>query len=371
MAAAANLRVELARESDDAAIRAMCRRQAMPGRVRVTFEREPEYSLGCRAAGEDCQILVARAAGNGEIAGVACRSARRVFVNGCEMRLGYLSQLRIAPRFQGRWLVSRGFRILREIQETDPLPAYLMAIVEGNREATGVLVQNRRRGFPAFHPVAEFRTLAISISSKRFAAPCDAAIARAEDRDAAEIAWFLCREGGRRHFFPAHSESSLRELAEFGLRIEDFFIARHEGEISGVMALWDQSAFKQTVVQSYSGWLGAAAAIYNWSAIWMRRTALPRPGEKLRSAYAAFACIANDDEAVFTSLFHEIRECARRRNVDFVLLGMDVRDSLFAAARRFKHIAYPSRLYLAEWPDGGIFYERLDDRPVYADIATL
>lgn len=371
MAAAVDLRVEFARESDDAAIRAMCRRQAMPGRVRVTFERDPEFSLGCRAAGEDCKILVARTADDGEIAGVACRSARRVFVNGGEERLGYLSQLRIAPRFQGRWLVSRGFRLLREMHEADPLPAYLTAIVEGNRGATGVLVEKRRTSLPVFHPVAEIRTLAIPVAGERATPRCDAAITAAEGRDAAKIAAFLCREGARRQFFPAHSEASLLRLAKFGLRVEDFRIARRAGQIAGVMALWDQSAYKQTVVQGYSGWLRAAAPIYNWGAAWTGRAALPRPGEKLRSAYAAFACIANDDAAIFTSLLCEICRDARQRHFDFVLLGMDARDPLFSAARRWKHVAYPSRLYLAEWPDGGKFHEQLDDRPVYADIATL
>jgi hypothetical protein len=371
MAAPADFRVELARKSDDAAIRAMCRRQAMPGRVRVTFEREPEFSLGCRAAGQDCKILVARATDDGEIVGVACRSARGVFVNGREERLGYLSQLRIESRFQGKWLVSRGFRMLREMHEADPLPAYLTAIVEGNREAFGVLVENRRKSFPVFHPVAEIHTLAIRISSERLPPPCDAAIAPAEEHEAAEIAAFLCREGARRQFFPAHSEASLRGLAEFGLRVEDFRIARRAGQIAGVMALWDQSAYKQTVVQGYSGWLRAAAPLYNWSAGWTGRAALPRPGEKLLSAYAAFACVARDDEEMFTSLLCEICHEAQQRGFDFVLLGMDARDPLFGAARRWKHIAYPSRLYLAEWPEGGNFHEQLDDRPAYADIATL
>jgi ribosomal protein S18 acetylase RimI-like enzyme len=371
MAAMTDFRVELATESDDAAIRGMCRTQAMPGRIRVTFEREPEFSIGCRVAGDDCQIVVARAAGSGEIAGFACRSARRVFVNGSERRLGYLSQLRIAPEFQGRWLVSRGFRALREMHEADPLPAYLMAIVDGNREATGVLVRNRRKGFPTLHSVAELRTLAISVSSTKPAIRCDAEITAAGDSDRVEIAAFLQREGGRRQFFPACREDSLRSLAAYGLRMEHSCVARRGGEIIGVVALWDQSSYKQTVVQGYSGWLRAAAPIYNWSGAWMGRAALPRPGEKLRSAYAAFVCIANDDPDVFAALLREIYNRASERGFHYLLFGCDVRDPLFPVAQKYNHISYPSRLYLAEWSDGGIFHEQLDHRPVSADIATL
>jgi hypothetical protein len=365
----------------DAAIRRICRSQAMPGRVRVTFEREPEFSLGCRAAGDDCQILVARAVGSAggsdaetssQIAGVACRSVRRLFVNGAEQRLGYLSQLRVDRKFQGRWLVSRGFRALRALHDADPLPAYLTAIVEGNREATGVLLKNRRKSFPVLCSVAELRTLAISVAAGKHAPRCGASISSACDADASEIAAFLRREGARRQFFPAHTEDSLRALAAFGLRLEDFLVARSaSGEIAGVIALWDQSSYKQTVVRGYSGWLRAAAPLLNWSAPWTGRSAMPRPGEKLRSAYAAFVCIANDEAPIFRALLAETLNVARRRGFTHVLLGMDARDPLLPVAQRFKHISYPSRLYLAEWTEGETFHEQLDDRPVYADIATL
>jgi len=363
-------------QATDAAIRRLCRGQAMPGRVRVTFEREPEFALGCRAAGDDCQIVVARAAnGNTDeetIAGVACRSARRLFVNGCELRLGYLSQLRIDREFQGRWLVSRGFRALRELHDADPLPAYLMAVVEGNREATGVLIRNRRKGFPAFRFAAELHTLAISAGGPKPASRRDVSVAPARYSDAADIVTFLRREGPRRHFFPAHTEESLRALAPFGLRMEHFLVARRAGgEIAGLIALWDQSGYKQTVVQGYSGWLRAAAPLLHRSAPWIGLAALPRPGQKLRSAYAAFVCIANDDPEVFGALLRETHNAACQRGFTRVLLGMDTRDPLLPIARGYKHVSYPSRLYLAEWPEGGHFHEQLDDRPVYADIATL
>src|SRR6516162_6075648 len=96
--------VNFAGPADDAAIRLLMRRQPMPGRVTVTFEREPNFFPGCAVTGEDCQVLVARS-DRGEIVGVACRSERNVFVNGQERRLGYLGQLRVDQRFRGRWLV--------------------------------------------------------------------------------------------------------------------------------------------------------------------------------------------------------------------------------------------------------------------------
>ena len=55
----------------------------------------------------------------------------------------------------------------------------------------------------------------------------------------------------------------------------------------------------------------------------------------------------------------------------FLLLGLDARDPLLRAARSFPNVVYPSRLYLAEWNDGGHLYDQLDGRPTYVEIATL
>src|SRR5438132_8692282 len=159
--------VEFAAPSDDAAIRALVQRQAMPGRISIAFAREPNFARGCAVTGDDCRIVVARAA-NG-IVGVACRSVRNVFLNGRAQRLGYLGQLRVDDRFRGRWLVSRGMALLGEIDRRDPL-LYLASIVDGNDEATGVLVRKRRRSFPEFREVAQYRTLAIALT-RRFATP--------------------------------------------------------------------------------------------------------------------------------------------------------------------------------------------------------
>lgn len=364
-------RVDVAGAGDDAAIRSLCRTQPVPGRIRLGFEREPDFSLGCRVTGENCQIIVARSPHGGEVAGVACRSGRRLYVNGREQRLGYLGQLRIGERFQGRWLVSRGFGLLKQLHDRDPLPAYLVSIVDGNPSATGVLVRNRRKNFPSFHAVADFRTLALSLRRHRPALGCSSQISCADPGQLGEIVEFLRICGVRRQLFPVWTEEQFRSLAALGLRIEDLRIARRNGAIAGVIGLWDQSSYKQTVVRGYSGWLQAAAPIYNWSAPWLGRAALPRPGEKLRSGYAAFLCVSNDEAEVFRALLREVYNLAHDRGFEYLLVGLDSRDPLLPVAREYPHVAYPSRLYLAEWPDGGHLHEQLDRRPVYVDISTL
>ena len=163
------------------------------------------------------------------------------------------------------------------------------------------------------------------------------------------------------------TEENLRNLD--GLKVEDIRIARRDGAIAGVMALWDQSAYKQSVVRGYSGWMRFA------------RPFLPRVGENIRSAYAALICVAPaarrlfrrplaGASVVFADLLSEISNLAAARGFTYLLLGLDARDPLLSIARSHRHYAYPSRLYLASWSNGGL-HEQLDQRPAYVDIATL
>src|SRR4051812_12157855 len=106
--------VNLATPADDANIRGLLRREPIQGRIAISYERDPDFSIGCEATGENFTVLVARDGESSAIVGVACRSEREVYVNSVPIRLGYLGQLRIDRRYRGRWLVSRGYALLRQ-----------------------------------------------------------------------------------------------------------------------------------------------------------------------------------------------------------------------------------------------------------------
>jgi len=99
--------------SDEPEIRRLVASTPMPGSITVRFEREPDYFLGCSVMGDVCEVLIARHGPDGELAGIVCRSERTLLVNGEERRVGSIGQVRVAARFQGRWLLHRGLPLLR------------------------------------------------------------------------------------------------------------------------------------------------------------------------------------------------------------------------------------------------------------------
>jgi hypothetical protein len=352
----------LATAADDAGIRGLLATNPVPGRIRIRYEREPDYFAGCSTMGKT-QVLVARAAGN--VVGVACRAIRSMYINGEPADVGYLGQLRVDPRFRGRWLVLRGFRKLHELHLAAPPRGYVTTIVEGNEEAEGVLVRLARGPMPRYRKLDRLMTLALPTAKTAFAT------LRLCDFETSSVVAFLNREGRRRNFFPVYDEHSFTDGTTRGFDPRDFVVVERDGAIAGVAGLWDQSAYKQSIVEAYDPLTRAMRPLYNAGARLMHRAALPKPGAALRFAYGSFFCVANDDAGVARELITRLLAAAAARDLDHVLLGFTESDPLLDAARAFRHVAYPAGIYTVAWDDGHDFHDALDARPRSLEIAAL
>jgi hypothetical protein len=373
-------RFNIATPADEADIRRLLAASPVPGSVALTYEREPDYFLGCGTMGSFYQVGVCRHVPDGQLAGLSCRATRPMFVNGQIEEVGYLGQLRIAREHQGRGVLAGAFRTLREWHCDGRVAGYITTIIADNRVAEGVLVRHPRRHFPAYRPLAQVYSLALVLARRpwlrrRGPTPETAGvrISRGDCATLGEIVAFLNRCGAARQFFPAYSEADFSDsplTLDFDVR--DFVLARRDGAIVGVLGLWDQSRYKQTVVHAYSRTLRWLRPAYNLAAGIFGARPLPQPGEHLHYAYASFCCVADDDPAVFAALLWQVYQMAAARGYTYLLLGLTDADPLLAVARRYPHLSYVSRLYTVDWPDDppGL-YERLDGRIPYVELAAL
>jgi len=339
----------LATAADDAGIRRLLAHNPMPGRVRVRYEREPSYFDGLSTMGKT-QVLVARV--DETVVGVACRAIRSLYINGEPRDVGYLGQLRVDHTFRGRWLVLRGFKLFHQLHLAAPPLGYVTTIIEGNDEAEGVLIHNSRGSMPRYRKIDRLVTLALR--PRRGGGQ----ISRATDE--ARLAAFLAREGARKNLFPVYDGTP-----------SDFTVVEENNEIVAAAALWDQSAYKQTVIDNYDALTRAARPFYNAAALFLRRPSLPKAGTRLRSAYGSFFCVANDDAELARRLIAGLLNEAHARQLEHLLLGFTESDPLLAVARTFPHVEYPAGVYTVAWDGEEQFHDQLDDRPRYLDIATL
>lgn len=363
--------LERATPADDAAVRALLRRTPMEGDIGLTFEREPDASLSATVEGERHHAFVAREA-DGTVTGLCSRAVRRVWVNGSQARVGYLGQLRTERAAVAvRRAIEAGFAACRASRRDDELPFDYTSIMADNVTARRFL-ERGVRGLPRYSPLGGFRTLLVPVISRN--AAHDVVGLKIESGSlvgAAQIAAFLQAQYSAYQLAPVWTEADLmsNEVTR-DLSLGDFVVALREGAIVGCAALWDQSAYRQSVVRGHAPWLGRVRGIAN---VWYSMTGqarLPAVGERLRIATISHFAVAGDDPDVAMALIERARSNAVSRKLELLVLGFaESRPFVPALRNRLRTRILESILY-------GVLYDGeestgLDARPLHVEVATL
>lgn len=357
-----------ARPEDEPDIRALVGSVAMPGSVTVRFAREPDYFLGASIMGDPCQVLAVRHQPDGALAGIACRAESRAFINGQGFPLGYIGQIRVAQAFRGRWLVHLGAEKFREASPEGLL--YFGVIASENPRARQLLVGARPPGNLHARRISGLTTCAILLRPSGLHRAPGVEVQPGSVEVLAEMVAFLNRYGPRRQFFPAYTLEDFTGGSRMrDLKPQDIMVARRGGEMVGVMATWDQAAYKQDKVDSYGPALRRLRPVYDLAARILGMRPLTPPGQAMPLAFAACICVAGDDPAVMRALLSACEKHAYERGKAYLMLGLADGDPLLAAAQRGFHIKYHSDLYAVSWSAEAV--RQLDNRVPYIEIATL
>jgi hypothetical protein len=347
---AGNLRFAVADRADDADIRRMLRENALGGWIRLSLEREPDAFAADFGLSRSHALIIARDRDSGEAVGICERSVRDAFVDGEVRRLPYLGSLRIASAHRHRIRVLRGgFAAVRSLLDApSDLPFALTSITADNETARRVLGAGLP-GLPAYQPAGEITTFAI----RTVDSATNAAVEQATAADIPAIAVLLQRNYRRFQFAPVWQAPDLAQLiAAGGLRIEDFLIVRRGPGVRACLAVWNQSAVKQTIVRGYAPWLRRLRPLANLAAPVTAMPRLPAVGAPLRQVYLSHIAVEDDDPVVFASLLTAGLTLARRRGFDVALAGFATAHPLAAVVQQWRSVTYRSLLHLVHWPEG-------------------
>jgi len=360
--------LQWATTEDEPDIRALAGSVAMPGAVSVRFAREPDYFLGTTIMGDPCDVLIARHRPDGRLAAIGCRAEHPAFINGQAGRLGYIGQIRVGEDFRGTWLVQRGAQWFK--QASAPGLVYFGVIAGDNPRARTLLTGGRLPGGVHVKHMGRMATYAIALRRQRPRRIPALRVDAGSTETLPEIVDFLQQHGPRRQFFPAYTLEDFTEGRRLrGLVPADIMIARRSGAIAGVMAAWDQAAYKQDIVEAYGAALRRLRPVYDLGARLLGFAPLTPPGRPIPLAFAACTCVANDDLDVARALLSACAQAAFERGKAYLMLGLADDDPLLAAARGRFHITYQSDLYSAAWSSDSL--TSLDGRIPYVEIATL
>jgi hypothetical protein len=361
----------LAGPADDAQLRARMAEDRMEGTIAVSFRREPSYFAGCRVQGDATQVVKCVERESGRIVGLGSRSTLQAHVNGRPERIGYLADLRAAPRYRRGTLLARGYRFLRRLHAQDPVPFYTTVIYEGNAPALQALVGGRA-GLPVYRERGRLLTPALRLDLERPAlAQRGLALARGDERQLPRIVEFLNRWQSEKQFAPLYRAADFGDGRFQGLHAADFFLALANGRIVATLAAWDQAAFRQTHVERYSAALACLRPFYNACALVSPLRPLPPAGARVPHVYLACIAAERNDPQLLRWLLREMYRALRRGRWHYAIAALHEADPLADVLADYRRIPAAGRLFVVHYPEAAGRVATLDSRVPYVEAGCL
>ena len=407
----------VASRADEPALRELLRANSLGGWIRLAFQREPDAFAGTFGLAHSHDFIIACEEKSGRAVGLCERYVRDGFVNGEVVRLPYLGSLRVNGEFRNRIRILRqGFVAVRDLLGDRRDAGFsLTAITADNDVARRVLCAGVS-GFPQYLPVGEMLTFAVRTRRARV---CDS-VSVAGRHDFGAIAAFLQRTYREYQFAPVWRADELERLDATWLVIRD------RGRIVACMALWDQSAVKQTVIHGYSRAVAVTRPLFNAVAPLLRAPRLPASGTSLKQIYLSHVAVAvgaqehaaasrkssgpaaytgqalvgsvaapevaaatgsspgvapmragaeaaaADAGEMFGALMSAGLSLARERGFDVAVIGLAERNPLVEVVRRrWKTREYRSLLNVVQWPGRGEYVADGAARVAHPEIALM
>jgi len=348
----------LATPADDPDLRRILRETPFDGNISLSFEREPDYFCAADIEGPFHQTMVVCETDSGKIMGMGDRSIRPLWVNGQPTQVGYFSGFRARDEYRRGLALARftqqGFRYYHQLHTDGRAPFYIISIVADNQPARRLLTAGLK-GLPRLQEYTHMTTYAIHPTQPKrdLPLPRGLQLIHGSREWIPAIVDCLERNGMRKQFAPHWTVETLLSPLTPHLVIEDFFLAVDgSGCVAGCLALWDQNAFKQTVVRGYAGLYKRFRKAINLLAPLGGWPSLPNVGTRLNQAFACFLALDGDDPDVFATLLRAIYNEAARRRYSYLLLGLPETSPLGRIVKGYHPLEYISQIYLAAWGDG-------------------
>jgi hypothetical protein len=368
-----SFRFELAKPDDDPQLRYLLARNPMSGSLSLSFRREPSYFAACGLDGDLSQTIVCREVASQTIVGCGSRSIRDRYIQGKPEPIGYLGSLRLDQQYRRRGLVARGFRFFKKLDADTAEPLrprfYVTTIADSNSVAEQTLVGGRA-GLPYYHRIATWNTYSIAMRRCQSQPVAGIAVRSATENDRSKIVEFLNAIGSHENLFPRYSESDFDQAGTFrDLRLSQLWVAWDLEKIVGTFAFWDQSAFKQVVVEGYTAWLRSVRPFYNRWARWKGDPMLPNCGEQLEHLVGSLLVVRSDRADVARLLVAAASQnyC---HSAGRLLLGFDSKSTLSSDFATLASHTYTTGVYLVSW-DPGRWGDFDKDRSIYLELGCL
>lgn len=349
----------LAREHDDAELRALLRKAVLPGAVRVAFTREPDYFAGEGLAGSADITLVARQ--DDRLVGMGRRSLNTMYRNGTPHRVAYLGELRVdTGAAKSAALLRDGYEFL--VRHTLGADGYFTSIASDNVRARRVLEHGPRLGLPRYSLLCDLVTLVIPVGR--------AGAATSDQFDPAVLTEWLDRQSRQYQLSITWHRERWGDLLRHGVSPSAFVVVREGTETAAAAAIWDQRAFRQTVIDGYDDPVRMARPIYNGIQSLRGMAPLPAPGSVLAQGFLLGAFVSRPD--AWIRLWPMLVHRAQTVGLSWLSVSRQAGDPELPVLRRLPGVReYHTSLYAVDWNHGPRWENSWDGRPFRPEVSLL
>jgi hypothetical protein len=382
MAQIASVRIIESTESDQEILNFL-KRQRMQGKIQLFLDRSPSFFSSLEVEGQKVKVMSLRHPETNQLMSLGCMAEKNYWINGRhqEEKIGYLSSLRTDPQFQSMGLLSKASQFLQAEHEANhPERIYLSTILEENALAKKILTAPRP-GAPnyedlgllitGFFPVQKqiWNLHRVHTDGTKFQ------VRKATTADLPKFVEYWKKESAKRQLVPIYTESDILSKTGIlrGLSVENIWLALDDQEIIGCLALWDQSAYRRWIVNSYATSIKLTKGLFNFFAPYLNRPKLPKENEPFNYRTASLVSIKNDDYRIFETLLHTLWKSQAKNENDLVIaIGFHEKDPLLKLVFPKMKQKLLSRLYLTHWPDDRSLAKILDRTQVpYVEFGSL
>lgn len=318
------MKIRPATASDNLLICKLCE-HAMPGHIQIALERNPNFFAGSMVQCENPEVYVCTNDEDTLIVGLFSIGSRRVWLDGVVKNIRYFSDLRIADnmnRAQALFAICNYINTHQILHDT--LAQTIVFDDNGRMKKVIDLLNLRSEKHHVFRYFKHgtYKSYMLNIKNKQAQADKKCIVRNANRNDLQKIEDYIKREASKINFFPYYSIYDLSNAYHKGLSIDDFYIAEKDHQIIGLCAVWDQTAYKQTRVKSYSTVLRLTRPLVNILSKLTGGFVLPAPGKVIPYVSLHSILVKDHDADVLKVLVNKILVDFKDSEYQYLLCGM-------------------------------------------------
>ncbi len=361
--------IRIGAEADNPKIHDLVSKITMPGPAEMCFQRQPDFFIGSRVVGDEFIMTVADDDERPDVlAGLTVISGHDMYISGKKRRLYYSGDTRVDPFYRRRGIASALFAEQKKFRSTDDLMhGIVMKDNTAPLEAASRVQDDVLFRYWVSHTI---ETSFIFVRKVQPRIPAGVTLRAATTADLPAMQAFFDREAPRRNGYPLYDFEKMAKGDPYyaGLKVSDYVLALKGNDIIGMLAGWNQKAYKQTRIMGFKPAIKVLRPLYNLYVSLAGGFKLPPVGGVLNYLTLYNVLIASDDKAIYQALIDWVM-VHEGQKYDALATAVTHGDPLVDVPRGYKRQKLISSHFWLSYGDDP--RPGIDNRPLYVELGRL